>query len=91
MGECDGVGAVHREVAVRETVNRGAPRSDGVVGFGSLGELELAMRVFANNKLKKEGLGRPARGCSTRPAVRGAGVSPALSFWGRIARSGVRL
>ncbi len=32
----------------------------GVVGLGSLVELELAIRVFANNKFKKESLGHPA-------------------------------
>ena len=32
----------------------------GVVGLGSLVELELAVRAFAKNKLKEEGLGHQA-------------------------------
>jgi hypothetical protein len=32
----------------------------GVVGFVSLGELGLAIRVFANHKFRKERLGHPA-------------------------------
>src|SRR5208282_1678004 len=37
----------------------GAP-AGGVVGLGSLGEFELAIRVFAKNKFKKESPGHPA-------------------------------
>ncbi len=32
----------------------------GVVGLGSLGEVELVIRVFANDKFRTEGLGHPA-------------------------------
>jgi hypothetical protein len=38
----------------------GTPRG-GVVGLGSLGELELAIGPFVKNKFKDESLAHPAR------------------------------
>jgi hypothetical protein len=41
----------------------------GVVGFVSLGELELAIRVFANHKFRKERLGHPAMNTKVEPEL----------------------
>jgi hypothetical protein len=46
----------------------GAP-AGGIVGLGSLGEFELAIRVFAKNKFKKESLGHPAAMARRNPGI----------------------
>src|SRR5208283_4244512 len=64
VGDWDGMAPVARRCQCRKdprSQNRsdGAP-TGGVVGLGSLGEFELAIRVFAKNKFKKESPGHPA-------------------------------
>ena len=63
---CPGVASVSRPIPrgrkTHGSKNRepwGTP-AGGVVGLGSLVELELAIRVFAKNKFRKERLGHPA-------------------------------